>query len=79
MLQAIPRPAQKGQRQAPPGFRLAFARQRGCCSREALMDLDFAHLRRDLRALAASTRLDRSTFAARHEALGALLLGGTGT
>jgi CHAD domain-containing protein len=49
---------------------LSAARSRArVLSREALLDLDVAHLRRDLRALAASTRVDRAMFASRHEAL----------
>ncbi len=38
-------------------------------SREALLDLELAHLRRDLRALAAATRVDRPVLAGRLDAL----------
>jgi CHAD domain-containing protein len=73
VLQGMPRGIDEGAARLLRSLRASRARAR-VLSREALMDLDFAHLRRDLRALAASTRLDRSTFAARHEALSTLLL-----
>jgi len=38
-------------------------------SREALLDLELAHLRRDLRALVAATRVDRPVLAGRLDAL----------
>ena len=72
VFQGMPKGVDDGAARLLRSLRSSRARAR-FLSREALMDLDLAHLRRDLRALAASTRIDRSTFAARHEELRTLL------
>lgn len=68
ILEGIPHGVDPGTAKLLRSLRSSRARAR-VLSREALLDLDVARLRRDLRALAAATRLDREGFASRHEAL----------
>src|SRR6185436_4895514 len=64
ILDALPSAASEANERLKRGLRAARARAR-VLSREALLDLDLARLRRDLRALLAATRVDRETLAAR--------------
>jgi CHAD domain-containing protein len=68
ILEGMPRGLDEGTAKLRRSLQSARARAR-YLSREALLDLDVAHLRRDLRALEASTQLTREEFASRHEAL----------
>lgn len=68
LLEGMPRGVDEGTAKLLRSLRSSRARARGV-SREALLDLDVALLRRDLRALAASARIDREEFSSRHEAL----------
>jgi CHAD domain-containing protein len=68
ILEALP----SGASEANPRLRRALRASRSrarVLSREALLDLDVAHLRRDMRALVAQAQLDRAVLAERLAAL----------
>ena len=64
ILEATPAGAEEGHERLRRALRASRSRAR-VLTREALLDLDVARLRRDLRACAASTRVDRAVLAAR--------------
>jgi CHAD domain-containing protein len=68
ILEASPASANEGNERLRRALRASRSRARSL-SREALLDLDVACLRRDLRALLASTRVDRAVLTGRLAAL----------
>ena len=64
ILEALPSGADEGDEKLRRALRASRSRAR-VLSREALLDLDVARLRRDLRACAASTQVDRELVAGR--------------
>jgi len=68
ILEALPAAASEGNVKLRRALSASRSRAR-FLSREALLDLDLAHLRRDLRALVASASFDRSVLAERLDAL----------
>jgi CHAD domain-containing protein len=68
ILEAIPAGASEANATLRRALRASRSRTRAL-SREALLDLDVAHLRRDLRALVASTQVDRGVLTGRLAAL----------
>jgi CHAD domain-containing protein len=68
ILEALPAGASEGNVRLRRALSASRSRAR-FLSREALLDLDVAHLRRDLRALVASTRVDRPVLIGRLDAL----------
>ena len=68
ILEALPAGASEGNVRLRRALSTSRSRAR-FLSREALLDLELAHLRRDLRALVASTRVDRPVLTGRLDAL----------
>ena len=68
ILEALPAGASEGNARLRRALSASRSRAR-FLSREALLDLELAHLRRDLRALVASTQVDRSVLTERIHAL----------
>jgi len=68
ILEALPAGASEGNVRLRRALSASRSRAR-FLSREALLDLELAHLRRDLRALVASTRVDRPVLTGRLDAL----------
>ena len=68
ILEALPAGASEGNARLRRALSASRSRAR-VLSREALLDLDVAHLRRDLRALVSSTRVDRGVLTGRLTAL----------
>jgi len=68
ILEALPAAASPGNVRLRRALSASRSRAR-FLSREALLDLDLAHLRRSLRALVASASIDRSVLAERLDAL----------
>jgi CHAD domain-containing protein len=64
ILEALPAGVSEANGRLRRALRASRSRAR-VLSRETLLDLDVAHLRRDLRALVASTRVDRGVLAER--------------
>jgi CHAD domain-containing protein len=68
ILEGLPAAASEGNVRLRRALSASRSRAR-FLSREALLDLELAHLRRDLRALVAATRVDRPVLAGRLDAL----------
>jgi len=68
ILEALPAGASEGNVRLRRALSTSRSRAR-FLSREALLDLELAHLRRDLRTLVASTRVDRPVLTGRLDAL----------
>jgi CHAD domain-containing protein len=68
ILEALPVSASDANARLRGALRASRSRARGS-SREALLDVDVAHLRRDLRSMASTTQVDREDLAVRLAAL----------
>ena len=68
ILEKLPAAASPANERLRRALRASRSRARGL-AREALLDLDVAHLRRDLRVLVASSQVDREVLTLRLEAL----------
>ncbi len=68
ILEGLPGASSEGSLKLRRALSASRARARHL-SREALLDLELAHLRRDIRALVAATRVDRTVLAGRLDAL----------